>query len=75
MRQTAVEWLVEQFQEWNSPRKWTQIINQAKEMEKEDICNFGAKCCFMTTQKKSWTIEELYNETFKNKENESRIKS
>jgi len=35
MKQTAVEWLVEQFQEWNSPRKWKEIIEQAKEMEKE----------------------------------------
>ena len=35
MKQTAVEWLVEQFQEWNNPRTWVQIINQAKEMEKE----------------------------------------
>jgi hypothetical protein len=55
---------------WNAFRSGTDLseyINKAKEMEKKDICHFGAKCCFMTTQKKSWTIEELYNETFKNK--------
>jgi len=32
---TAVEWLVEQFEELNSPRKWKEIIEQAKEIEKQ----------------------------------------
>jgi hypothetical protein len=40
------------------------LTNQAKVMEKKDICYFGAKCCLKTTEKKSWTIEELYDETF-----------
>jgi hypothetical protein len=35
MKQTAVEWLVEQLKDLNTPRTWVQIINQAKEMEKE----------------------------------------
>jgi hypothetical protein len=69
MRQTAVEWfakeLYEKFEMRGDGNLFDEILNQAKEMEKEDICHFGAKCCFMTTQKKSWTIEELYNETFK----------
>ena len=68
MKQTAVEWLVYKLNLDNTPSKTNlKLIEQAKEMEKKDICHFGAKCCFMTTQKKSWTIEELYNETFKNK--------
>lgn len=41
MKQTAVEWLVEQFQEWNSPRKWKEIIEQAKEMEKEQLHKYA----------------------------------
>ena len=39
MKQTAVDWLVEQFQELNTPRKWKEIIEQAKEMEKQQIIN------------------------------------
>lgn len=35
MKQTAIEWLVEQLKDLNTPRTWVQIINQAKEMEKE----------------------------------------
>ena len=72
MKQTAVEWLISKLQLFNITKEehyeiLCQIELEAKEMEKKDICHFGAKCCFMTTQKKSWTIEELYNEQFKNK--------
>jgi hypothetical protein len=61
MRQTAVEWFYQRI----LAKDIKEVFEQAKEIEKKDICHFGAKCCFMTTQKKSWTIEELYNETFK----------
>jgi hypothetical protein len=43
MKQTAVEWLVEQFQEWNSPRKWKEIIDQAKQMEKQQMIEMHDK--------------------------------
>ncbi len=43
------------------------FINKAKEIEKQQICYFGAQCCIMTTKKKSWLIEELYNNEFKSK--------
>jgi predicted HTH domain antitoxin len=33
---TAVEWLVEQFEQVNTPRKWKEIIEQAKEIEKQE---------------------------------------
>ena len=35
------------------------------EKEKQQICHFGAKCCIKTIEKESWTLEDLYNETFK----------
>ena len=39
MKQTAVEWLVEQLKENNMLTfdEWTEIVEQAKEMEKEQI--------------------------------------
>jgi hypothetical protein len=39
MKQTAVEWLVEQLKENNMLTfdEWTELIDQAKEMEKEQI--------------------------------------
>ena len=43
MRQTAVEWLVEQLKELNTPRTWTEIINQAKEMEKQQMIEMHDK--------------------------------
>ena len=71
-KMTAVEFLYERLERmiprtalYNMDKE--EYFKQAKEMEKKDICHFGAKCCFMTNQKKTWTIEELYNETFKNK--------
>jgi hypothetical protein len=67
MKTTAVEFAVEQLEQLIPSGHQLAIriiLDQAKEMEKKDICHFGAKCCFMTTQKKSWTIEELYNKTF-----------
>ncbi len=73
MKQTALEFLEGQLihirldVDKNVLKFIDTSIEKAKEMEKKDICHFGAKCCFMTNQKKSWTIEELYNETFKKK--------
>jgi len=63
MKQTAVEWLVEQFQEWNSPRKWKEIIDQAKQMEKQQIIDAyddGNYAYGMGIKEP----EQYYNETF-----------
>ena len=64
---TAVEWLILELKKslpsvYNG--EFNQEIEQAKEMEKQNLCDFGAKCCIMTTQKRPWLIEELYEETF-----------
>ena len=59
MKQTAVEWLVEQITDSTMPAR--EAINQAKAMEKEQIENAYNDC--------EWTGdhedgEQYYNETF-----------
>ncbi len=44
---TAVEWLVEQFEQVHTQRKWKEIIEQAKEMEKKkahEYAEFAIRC-------------------------------
>jgi predicted small secreted protein len=65
---TAVEWLVGQLKEYNhlsyDEQSW--IFEQAKEMEKENLYNFyiqgGIDCATQADR----TVEDFYNETFKN---------
>lgn len=64
-KMTAVEWLIEELKKPYSDIYMNDILIKAKEMEKEQMQYFGAKCCLMTKQKNQWTLEELYNETFK----------
>ena len=62
---TAVEWLLEQFEEWNSPRKWKEIIEQVKEMEKEQINNaFHQDRDSLSHYEDGSAFEKYYNETF-----------
>jgi hypothetical protein len=69
MKETAIEWLINEMLKHDKSfvDYYNTEIEQAKEMEKENTCYFGAKCCIMTTQKKKWSLEELFNETFKTK--------
>jgi predicted GNAT family acetyltransferase len=64
MKQTAVEWLVEQLNKQGFAKVVTdEEIKQAKEMEKEQICNayrVGWINYFPKTDS-----EQYYNETFK----------
>jgi hypothetical protein len=57
MKQSAVEWLEEQFEEIHTIKRWEQIVEQAKEMEKQQIIDalhyFGIE-----------NAEQYYNETF-----------
>ena len=79
---TSIEWLIEQLEQKGDMRETPSIRNlqlnidtsdylelkrQAKEMHKQEVQNYGAKCCLMTKQKNKWTLEELYNETFVSK--------
>ena len=64
---TAIEWL-EDIIYGTDDFVLHEVIKQAKEMEKDEVCYFGARCCIMTTQKKEWSLDELYNEIYKNTE-------
>jgi hypothetical protein len=66
MKQTAVEWLVEQITDSTMPAR--EAIKQAKEMEKEQIIeawNVRAKIDGVLTYTDNRTAEQYYNETFK----------
>jgi hypothetical protein len=70
MKQTAVEWLVEQldkntwYDESNYPQANIGVIDfeQAKQMEKEQIIDFVDNLIVGMSREK---IEQYYNETFK----------
>ena len=65
-KQTAVEWLIEKFDNvlpldfnWDKLEK---VFKQAKEMEKDQIMNSWAKGVISDD---NMTAEQYYNETFK----------
>ena len=64
MKQTAVEWLEEQMKTWGDLPRWMRddIVNKAKEMEKEQIIN----ACNLD-KRNFENAEQYYNETFKSK--------
>ena len=63
MKKTAVEWLIEMFNITNVKLSHhTLIIEQAKEIEKEQI--IGA---YETSHISMMTAEQYYNETFNKK--------
>jgi heterodisulfide reductase subunit B len=55
---TAVEWLVEQITNGTIPAR--EAIQQAKEMEKEQIIDACKQCSYSYEE-----AEQYYNETFK----------
>ena len=74
MKQTAIEWLVEQLDNTTIFSKYVflEIIEQAKAMEKEQIIDaykygFTEGTCFGSSPigYKFTTSEQYYNETFK----------
>ena len=70
MKQTAVEWLVENVI-ISAPINWdSTIVEQAKEMEKKNTIAFGYRCIGEVDSELGDLIykkvpEEVYNETFK----------
>ncbi len=68
-KQTAVEWLYSELSKNNISNdsiksriyKESEIWNQAKAMEKENIIGAFYDGCFDTN---SWRMEEYYNETY-----------
>ena len=74
MKQTAVEWLIQELNQkidFISMDKWDMIIDiiqQAKAMEKEQIIDaFGVGCQVESTRLIGYQgmAEQYYNETFK----------
>lgn len=73
MKQTAVEWLLNEFQEAHKDfggldLQWLNKFEQAKEMEKQQIihaCTYGNRQEFYDAEETMG--EQYFNETFKNK--------
>ena len=64
MKQTTVEWLLEKLTETHTNDEWKEIIRQAKEMEKDQICE--AYAIGGSPLLGPWEFgEEYYNNTFK----------
>ena len=65
MKQTAVEWLVEMLIDNKYLIKdATHLFEQAKQMEKEQMCKFVYKCHNHYKVNGDFKIEQYYNETY-----------
>jgi hypothetical protein len=74
MKQTAVEWLVEQIKKEHP--FWTSIFEQAKEMEKQQIIDsFGVGCHHESKRLVGYQdiAEHYYNETYGSKGSDDHI--
>jgi hypothetical protein len=63
MKQTAVEWLVEELQlyyEGQSKLVYYEIIEQAKEMEKEQMCDFAEFVAMYSDKNKNYLGDMLH---------------
>jgi predicted Zn-ribbon and HTH transcriptional regulator len=68
MKQTAVEWLIDQLFELRNPTlNQIEIMKQAKEMEKKQIIDSISNANKSNNRNVSLNPEQYYNETFKNK--------
>lgn len=69
MEQTAVEWLEEQLNKWSDGRFYLppHFFDQAKAMEKEQLCFFYVKGAEAELNNPYITNIEFYNKQFKNK--------
>jgi hypothetical protein len=65
MKQTAVEWLVEKLDQ-NFDYVADTIIQQAKQMEKEQIIDSISNANKSNNRNVNLNPEQYYNETFKN---------
>ena len=64
-KQTAVEWVLEQFNEIHTQRKWKEIVEQAKEIEKQQIINTWYDCKLSIIEKNPTDADQYFNETYK----------
>ena len=65
MKQTAVEWLYEKVWKDLNFSISSSILDQAKEMEKQQILDFA--CYFRHEVFNKKDLEQYYNKTFKSK--------
>ncbi len=69
MKQTAVEWLQDQFHKDNLSKEFAKVFNssfnQAKEMEKQQIIDAWANKRYIDYPYPKNEAEQYYNETFK----------
>jgi len=63
MEKTTVEWLIEQWPILESQVP-SYIINQAKQMEKQQLYNFYVQGGIDGITEADRTVEDYYNETF-----------
>ena len=63
MKQTAVEWLVEQYKKVGGIS--ISMAEKAKEMEKKQLYNFYVQGGIDCVTQADRTVEDYYNETFK----------
>jgi hypothetical protein len=65
-QQTAVEWIKYQVQQQGITHYFslTEILEQAKEMEKEQMIDFARKYMLYIYNEGIITIETFYNETY-----------
>ena len=70
-KQTAVEWLEQEFndtfyvaQSSEIAKRFERIFEQAKQMEKEQMCKFVYKCNNHYKVNGDFKIEQYYNNTY-----------
>ena len=72
MKQTVVEWLIEQLIPKDQHEGIIDIIEEAKEIEKEQSLNFAKHCLDkakdLDVRTAFFNVEQYYNETFNTKE-------
>jgi hypothetical protein len=77
MKQTAVQWLKDELEEYGSPVELTldwetfdKLFKQAKEMEKQQIIDAYIKGNYKSNRDMYWKVksaEEYYSETYNTK--------
>jgi hypothetical protein len=65
MKQTAVEWLFEQVVNRTERVYFLKELEQAKEMEKQQLYNFYVQGGIDCVTQVDRTVEDFYKETFK----------
>ena len=63
-QQTAVEWLIEMISPYITDEKANPFIEQAKQMEKEQIMKAAKVILFASTGPGDTAAEQYYNETY-----------